>query len=97
MGVMYVPSSGVVAIALLLNASLFVVWFIAFWPVLRFNMGHALMFAAAFGLLIMLLVLPLLFGIVRKEGKPPEPVVMHAVAERHYSSTTSSSREMATI
>jgi hypothetical protein len=72
MGVMYVPSGGVVATALLLNFLLFVVWFVAFWPALRFNWGHALGFSAAFGLLVMLLILPLLFGIIRKEGKPPQ-------------------------
>lgn len=60
-GVMHVPSSGVVATALLLNFLLFAVWFVAFWPILKFNVGHSLGFTAVFGLLMMLLVLPLLF------------------------------------
>ena len=72
MGVMYVPSSGVVATALLLNFALFAVWFVAFWPVLRFNWGHALGFAAVFGLIMMLLVMPLLFGPNRKTDRAPE-------------------------
>jgi hypothetical protein len=60
-GVMHVPSSAVVATALLLNFTLFAVWFVAFWLILRFNPGHALGFTAIFGLLMMLLILPLLF------------------------------------
>ena len=38
------------------------------WPVLRFNAGHAFGFAVVFGLVMMLLVLPLLFGMGRKAG-----------------------------
>ena len=72
MGVMYVPSTGVVAISLLLNFVLFAVWFVAFWPVLRFNAGHAFGFAVVFGLVVMLLILPLLFGPNRQASKPPE-------------------------
>lgn len=60
-GVVYIPSSGVVAVSLLLNVALFAVWFVAFWPVLRFNWGHALGFAVVCGLVTMLLVMPLLF------------------------------------
>lgn len=71
-GTMYVPSGGVIAISLLLNFALFVVWFIAFWPVLRFNVAHSLGFAAAGGLMMMLLILPLLFGPNRKTEKVPE-------------------------
>lgn len=66
LGIMYVPSGGVVITALFLNFMLFAVWFIAFWPVLRFSWGHALGFAAAFGVVMMLFVFPLLFGMVRK-------------------------------
>jgi hypothetical protein len=60
-GVLYVPSTTVVVLSLLLNFLLFVVWLAALWPVLRFSFGHALGFAAVFGLTTMLLVLPLLF------------------------------------
>jgi hypothetical protein len=61
LGVMYVPNTGVVVVALLINLLMFVVWFAAFWPVLQFTWGHALGFAAVFGLVTMLLIMPLLF------------------------------------
>ncbi len=71
-GTMYVPSGGAVAIALLLNFTLFAVWFVAFWPILRFSMGHAFGFAAICGLIVMLLIMPLLFGPNRKTERAPE-------------------------
>lgn len=61
LGVVYVPSTGTVFVALLINFLHMVVWFVAFWLVLRFNWGHALGFAAVFGLLTMLAIMPLLF------------------------------------
>jgi hypothetical protein len=60
-GVMFVPSSGVVATALLLNIGHFVVWFLAIWLLLRFSWGHALGFSIVAGLVTMLVILPLLF------------------------------------
>jgi hypothetical protein len=78
-GVMYIPSTGVVAVALLVNFLLFLVWFIALWPVLRFSWGHALGFAAVGGLVMMLIVMPLLFNKNRASSPgsaarlPPEP------------------------
>lgn len=77
-GVMHVPSSGVVATALLLNFALFAVWFIAFWPILKFSVGHSLGFTAIFGLLMMLLILPLLFKPNREANKPPAEVASNA-------------------
>jgi hypothetical protein len=71
MGVMYVPSSGVVATALLLNFAHFAVWFLAFWLLMQFRWTHALGFAVAMGLLTMLVVMPLLFKQVRKPPPPP--------------------------
>lgn len=71
-GVMYVPSSGVVVVALLLNLALFVVWFAALWPVLRFSLWHAVGFAVVFGLVTMLLVMPLLFKPNRTGKVAPE-------------------------
>lgn len=61
MGRLIIPSSGTVAVALFINAMLFVIWFVAFWPIMRFTWGHALGFTAAFGLLTMLVLMPLLF------------------------------------
>ena len=75
-GVMHVPSGGVVAIALLLNFLLFAVWFVAFWPILKFNVGHSLGFTAVLGLLMMLLVLPLLF----KPNREPTRTASAALA-----------------
>ncbi|MDB5309604.1 MAG: hypothetical protein JWO38_3806 [Gemmataceae bacterium] len=75
LGVLYVPSNSVVVLALLINFLLFVVWFAAFWPVLRFGVGHALGLAAVFGLVTMLLVMPLLFKpnrAPRAIGKPED-------------------------
>jgi hypothetical protein len=72
LGKLYAPTSRVVALALLLNLVHFVVWFLAFWLVMQFRWSHALGFAAAFGLLTMLMVIPLLFERVRKPP-PPQP------------------------
>ena len=60
-GVMYIPSTGTVALAILINARHFLLWFVAFWLVLRFSWGHALGFAAVFGLVAILVLLPMLF------------------------------------
>jgi hypothetical protein len=70
LGVMYVPNAGVVVVALLMNAILFVVWFAAFWPVLQFTWGHALGFTAILGLVTMLIVMPLLFKPNRAPAQP---------------------------
>lgn len=78
LGVLYVPSNAVVVLALLLNFSLFVVWFAALWPVLRFTWGHALGLAAAFGLVTMLLLMPLLFK-PNRAPKVPSPAAAGVV------------------
>jgi len=70
MGKLFVPSTGTIAGALALNIMLFVVWLVAMWPVMRFSFAHALMFAAALGLLTMLGVMPLLFK-PNRDAKPP--------------------------
>ena len=71
LGVVYVPTTGTVVVALFINFMHFVVWFVAFWLVLQFSRGHSAIMAGSFGLITMLLVLPLLFGPNRKP-KPPE-------------------------
>ena len=68
-GVIYVPSTGAVILALLINLGLFVVWYAAFWPVLRFGAGFAFLLALAFGLLTMFALMPVLF----KPGRAPQP------------------------
>jgi hypothetical protein len=69
LGVLYVPSMGTVVLALLLNFLLFLAWFVAFWPILQFTRGHAFAFTTLFGLVTMLLVMPLLF----KPNRVPKP------------------------
>ena len=64
----YAPSRGALFAALGLNALLFVVFFVAFWPVLRYTVGHSIGGAAAIGLFVMLLLMPLLF----EKNKLPE-------------------------
>ncbi len=71
LGVLYVPSPGTVALALLLNLVHFLVWFIAFWPIMVFTRGHAFALTVLFGLVTMLLVMPLLF----KSNRTPATIV----------------------
>lgn len=73
LGTLFVPSTGTVIGALALNVMLFVVWLVAFWPVLRFTFTHALVFAAAFATLTMLGAMPLLFKQNREQKPPPSP------------------------
>jgi len=72
LGVLYVPSRGTIVVALFINLMHFVVWFVAFWLILQFSRGHAAIMAASFGLITMLMVLPLLFGPNRKPKTPEE-------------------------
>lgn len=71
------PSSGAFVGALALNALNFVVWFVALWPVLRYTVGHAVGGAAALGLFVMLLLMPLLFD----KNKLPESFHAPAAAK----------------
>lgn len=57
----YAPSRGAMFAALGLNLSLYIVTFVALWPVLRYTLGHAIGGAVAVGLFVMLLLMPLLF------------------------------------
>lgn len=60
-GAVNASNTSVIVAALLLNVLLFVVWLAAFWPLLRFHLWHGVGLALAFGLITMLLVMPLLF------------------------------------
>lgn len=71
LGVLYVPSTWTVIAALFLNLVHFLIWFAAFWAILQFSRGHAFILAVSFGLITMLLLLPLLFKIHR-DPKPTE-------------------------
>ena len=81
-GTMFVPSSSMVALALLVNLLHFVAWFVAFWVIMQFRWGHALGFAAALGLVTMLLIMPLLFKQVRKPAATAPPAEKAALAVR---------------
>jgi hypothetical protein len=87
MGTLFVPSTGTIVVALLINIVHFVVWFAAFWAILQFTRGHAFALTTIFGLVTMLLVLPLLFQPNRRP-KPPEEapkagVVSHRPAAQY--------------
>jgi hypothetical protein len=71
-----VPHTGTVAVSLLLNFALVVVWLAAFWPILRFSLAHALIFAGALALLTMLAVMPVLF----KQNRAPKTAAPEAAA-----------------
>ena len=77
-GTLFVPSTGTVMGALALNLMLFVVWLVAFWPLLRFTLVHALVFAGAFATLTMLGAMPLLFKQNRAPKPPPTPAPVPA-------------------
>lgn len=63
------PSGGAVFLAIALNVLHLVVWFIIFWPILKFNVGHALGFTVVFFAAFTVLVMPLLFD-TNKVAKP---------------------------
>jgi hypothetical protein len=69
-------SRGAVFGAVALNLLGFVMWFVVFWPVMRFTVGHSIGLAAVFGGAT-LLMMPLLF---EKNQVPPhhEPVKVAA-------------------
>lgn len=69
LGTLFVPSTGMIALALFLNFMLFAVWLAAFWPILRFSLTHSLIFAGSLALLTMLTVMPVLF----KQNRTPKP------------------------
>jgi hypothetical protein len=73
LGVLYIPSTATVVVALFINFLHFVLWFVAFWVILQYTRGHAFLLAAVFGLITMLMVLPLLFKPGRAPKAPEEP------------------------
>jgi hypothetical protein len=73
LGIIHVPTPQVVAVSLVLNILLFVVWFIALWPILQFLPSHAAGLTLAFGFATMLIILPLLFQPNRQPPPAPPP------------------------
>lgn len=66
------PSGGAVFLAVVLNVLHLVVWFAAFWPILKFNVGHAIGLALPFFAGMTVLVMPLLF----EQNKLPKPALV---------------------
>ncbi len=75
LGVVYVPSTWAIILALLLNLLHLVVWFVVFWPILQFTRGHAALLTVVFSLVTMLGLMPLLFDRYRpgRPGAEPPP------------------------
>lgn len=75
LGVVYVPSTWAIILALLLNLLHVVVWFVVFWPILQFTRGHAALLTIVFSLVTMLGLMPLLFDRYRpaQPGAGPSP------------------------
>ena len=71
-GSIQIPSRGAWLGALLFNALHFIIWFLVFWPILRFTSGTALGLATAMTLLVMLFGMPFLF----ERNAPPPPAVI---------------------
>ncbi len=76
-GALQMPSRGGFIGAILINIAQFVVWFVIFWPVLRFTSGPALGLALAATVVVMLFVMPLLFN--RYKAPAPPPAVAYLV------------------
>ena len=70
---MAVPSTGALVAAVAVNVGHFVVWFLAFWVVLRFNVGHALLLTGLFGTVSLFILMPLLFQMNQPKPLPPVP------------------------
>jgi hypothetical protein len=84
LGVVYVPSTLAVALALLLNLLHFLIWFLAFWLILQFTRGHSFLLMTVFALVTMLVVMPLLFEKNRPSKTAPtgEPKTALSSGER---------------
>ena len=69
----FAPSGMTLFLAIALNVLLFVVWFLAFWPILQYLPGHAIGLAFVFGLVSLVVLMPLLFKL--NKPKPAQPAV----------------------
>ncbi len=72
-GTVFVPSTGAVLTALVINFGLLAVWALALWPVLKFTFTHALLFAGAAAVVCMLALMPVLFKQGRAAAAPEPP------------------------
>ena len=83
-GVLYVPSALQVFVALLINFGMFVVWFVAFWPVLRYGAGLAFLMTLGFATLTIFVVMPVLFKPGRAPRLPDEAAVSTTYRTPHF-------------
>ena len=60
--VMETPSASGLVLVLFLNVLHFALWLVAFWPILRFRVGLALVLVTLFGGVTMFILMPLLFN-----------------------------------
>lgn len=77
-GVVYSPSLFTVIVAMMLNGLHYAIWFVVFWPILRYTSGAALGLAFGFGLLTMLMVMPLLF----EENRIDSPTIVATASDQ---------------
>jgi hypothetical protein len=56
-----IPNRRAMVLAIGINGLHFLVWLIACWPVLKYELGHSILASLALGFLFMLIVMPLLF------------------------------------
>lgn len=61
--ILMVPSFTALVVALAINFAHFAIWVLVFWLGLRYQVGHSLMLTIIFGLVTMLVVVPLLFNL----------------------------------
>ena len=70
----FAPSTAALIGALAFNFMNFVIWVVAFWPCLRFTLGHSIGGAIVIGSLMMLFLVPLLFE--KNQLPPVVPAIM---------------------
>jgi len=70
-GQVFAPSTFTLFLAIALNVLVFVVWFVAFWPILQYLPGHALGLALVLGLVTVVVLMPLLFKLNKPKSAPP--------------------------
>jgi hypothetical protein len=76
----FAPSGAALFFAIALNVLMFVVWFVAFWPILQYLPGHAIGLAFVFGLVTMVVLMPLLFKLNKPKPAAPGVVAVAATA-----------------
>ncbi len=76
----FAPSTATLVLAIALNVLMFVVWFLAFWPILQYLPGHAIGLAFVFGLVTMVVLMPLLFKLNKPKGAVPAVAMLRVAS-----------------